>query len=258
MNTPVARLRMFAGPNGSGKSTLKDVLPLEWLGIYINPDEIEKTIRRDGLLSMAAFSVAATSESLFAFLQGSTLLAKVGLLDQVAHLQLDAGTVVFGSVPVDSYWASVMADFIRHQLLASGTSFTFETVMSSPDKVAFLCKARDHGFRTYLYYVATEDPKINIDRVSQRVASGGHAVAEDKIVSRYAASLGLLLPAVECADRAYLFDNSAQERVWIAEATNGVELEMRTEQMPNWFKTALWDHFEEIDAPPAPERHVDS
>ncbi len=37
----VPRLRMFAGPNGSGKSTIKDIIPAEWLGVYINPDEIE-------------------------------------------------------------------------------------------------------------------------------------------------------------------------------------------------------------------------
>ena len=38
------RLRMFAGPNGSGKSTIKSVIRSELLGVYINPDEIEKDI----------------------------------------------------------------------------------------------------------------------------------------------------------------------------------------------------------------------
>ena len=40
---------MFAGPNGSGKSVLKSYLQAELLGIYLNPDEIEASIRRDGL-----------------------------------------------------------------------------------------------------------------------------------------------------------------------------------------------------------------
>ena len=35
---------MFAGPNGSGKSTIKSVIRPELLGVYINPDEIEKDI----------------------------------------------------------------------------------------------------------------------------------------------------------------------------------------------------------------------
>ena len=45
------RLRIFAGPNGSGKSTLKSVLKREWLGIYINPDDIELNIRSNSILT---------------------------------------------------------------------------------------------------------------------------------------------------------------------------------------------------------------
>lgn len=43
--------------------------------------------------------------------------------------------------------------------------------------------------------------------------------------------------------RAYIFDNSGQDRVWLAEVTDGVELEFKGEWMPHWFKTALWDKF---------------
>jgi predicted kinase len=41
------RLRVFAGPNGSGKSTIRDLLREEWIGVYVNADEIEKVLRRD-------------------------------------------------------------------------------------------------------------------------------------------------------------------------------------------------------------------
>ncbi len=44
MSTP--RLRMFAGPNGSGKSTLNSIVSQELLGVYINPDDIEKEINK--------------------------------------------------------------------------------------------------------------------------------------------------------------------------------------------------------------------
>ena len=75
------------------------------------------------------------------------------------------------------------ADFIRQKLLEARVSFTFETVMSVPDKVAFLRKAQQFGYRTYLYYVATEDPDINISRVRYRVKMGGHPVPEDNDVA---------------------------------------------------------------------------
>ncbi len=90
--------------------------------------------------------------------------------------------------------------------------------MSSPDEVALLEKARSLGYRSYLYFIATEDPQINIARVKSRVHLGGHDVPVDKIVSRYARSLDLLLPAIRQSNRAYLFDNSRHggEHLWVA------------------------------------------
>jgi predicted ABC-type ATPase len=243
-NDLIPRLRIFAGPNGSGKSTIKDVLPPEWLGVYINPDDIEKGLRKDTWFDFSLFEVETTGDEVLAFLRASTLLVKAGLVDQVEQLQFADGRLYFGKVVVNSYFASVLADFIRHQLLANKVSFTFETVMSSPDKVAFLDKAQQCGFRTYLYFVATEDPDINVSRVKNRVSAGGHPVPEDKIRSRYARSLDLLPEAITFSDRAYIFDNSSHERLLLAEATAGIELEMKTEQMPYWFKTALWDKFD--------------
>lgn len=244
MSLPTPRLRMFAGPNGSGKSTIKDVIPSAWLGVYVNPDEIEKAIRRDRRIDLSGYLIQAHSDVIRQFLEQSTLLVTAGLHRCIAQLDITSNTIDFARVEVNSYWASVISDFIRHRLLEDGTSFTFETVMSSSDKVKFLCKAQEQGFRTYLYYVATEDSAINIERVRQRVANGGHPVATNKIISRYEKSLNLLLDAVACADRAYIFDNSGHERLWIAEATQGLELEMKSEQMPNWFKTYLWDRFD--------------
>jgi predicted ABC-type ATPase len=247
MTALVPRLRMFAGPNGSGKSTIKDILPPEWLGVYVNADEIERVIRTGGHLNLANFEVMADSAELQTFLQASTLLDKEGLLPQAQQLTLVDGNVGFGTVVINSYWASVLADFIRSKLLAAQVSFTLETVMSSPDKVELLHKAQQAGYRTYLYFVATEDPEINVARVQYRVETGGHPVAEDKIRSRYVRSLQLLSQAVSYADRAYIFDNSGSERVWIAEVTDGVGIEMKTDEMPAWFKTALWDKFEPED-----------
>ena len=72
---------------------------------------------------------------------------------------------------------------------------------------------------------------------------GGHAVPEDKIVKRYHLSLGLLMQAIRNTDRAYIFDNSGegQERTWLAEVTEGRELEMTADRMPAWFKHAVWE-----------------
>ncbi len=149
----------------------------------------------------------------------------------------------FGGVAVNSYHASVQADLLRRKLIAARVPFSFETVMSAPDKVELLRDARAAGFRTYLYYVATEDPAVNVARVRLRVSQGGHDVPEAKIVERYTRSLGLLRDAIRHADRAYCFDTTEDDSWFVAEITAGRTIELRSDQMPNWFKTFVCDKF---------------
>jgi predicted ABC-type ATPase len=245
MNLEPPRLRMFAGPNGSGKSTIKSVIRPELLGIYINPDEIEKEIAQRDFLNLKNYGIESTEEEILPFFHESTLLAKADLLDEAHALRFNDNLLSFWEVSVNAYFASVASDFIRQKLIERGTSFTFETVMSSPDKVELLRKAQRRGYRTYLYYVATEDPLINISRVRHRVKMGGHPVPEDKIVSRYHRSLELLSEAIRYSNRAYIFDNSRHERIWIAEITDGVTLELKTDSLPAWFEKAVWNPFQQ-------------
>lgn len=231
---------MFAGPNGSGKSTLKAVLRPELLGVYVNPDDIEREIRGSGgRLDLRPYGIEISQDTFRQFVSTSTLLASAGLLGEASSLRAEGQVLDFSSVTVNSYYASVAADFIRQALLARGASFTFETVMSSVDKIDVLCKAQARGYRTYLYFVATDDPAINVDRVRRRVAGGGHDVPEDKVRSRYERSLANLSRAVKCTNRAYLFDNSGQALIWLAEVTGGTEVDLRTPSVPTWFNRAM-------------------
>lgn len=102
-------------------------------------------------------------------------------------------------------------------------------------------KAQSLGYRTYLYYIATDDPSINISRVKNRVNFGGHPVPEEKIVSRYYRSLELLPKALRFTNRAYVFDNSTDsaEAIWLAEVTDGQFLEIKTGRIPAWFQRAV-------------------
>lgn len=42
------RLRVLAGPNGSGKSTIKPDLKPQWIGVFVNADEMEKDLKASG------------------------------------------------------------------------------------------------------------------------------------------------------------------------------------------------------------------
>lgn len=234
---------MFAGPNGSGKSTLKSVLPRPLLGVYLNPDEIEAGIRRDGFLRVADFGAATTAGEIRQFFATAPLLVGAGLGDAARQLVFAGDRLEFDRAVVNSYFASVAADFLQRKLMERQATFTLETVMSHPSKVELLRAAQRAGYRTYLYFIATDDPEINRSRVRNRVRAGGHAVPEDRIASRYDRSLGLLMDAIACTNRAYVFDNSGdgQERTWLAEITDGRLLELKTDRVPAWFRRSVLD-----------------
>lgn len=237
------RLRMFAGPNGSGKTTVKNGLPPTLFRLYINPDEIEQTIRATGELQVHQFGLTVETSELREWFTSSDFL-KANRLEEAARVvEVREGVLSFRGLEINSYYASVLSDYLRRKLLAASNSFTFETVMSSPDKVEFLREAQRSGFRTYLYYVATENPEINVERVSHRVQGGGHSVPVEKVIARYERSLHLLRDAIRYANRAYFFDTSRDTAVYFAEITDGNEIDMKTEVVPNWFKTAVWDKF---------------
>ena len=104
--------------------------------------------------------------------------------------------------------------------------------MSSEDKIDVLKASRAKGFKNYLYYIATDDPAINVQRVHNRVKTGGHPVPEEKIRQRYDRSLDLLLKAIKLADRAFIFDNSGTQDIWLAEVTPNGDIQLKKRTCP--------------------------
>lgn len=97
---------------------------------------------------------------------------------------------------------------LRERCLRQGENLAFETVLSAPDKLDFLQRAKQAGFFIRLFFIGTDSPVINAKRVAQRVMSGGHDVPITKIVARYTRSIANCAAAMRMADRAYIYDNS--------------------------------------------------
>ncbi len=233
---------MFGGPNGSGKTTLFRGLAREHsrLGVFngepfVNADEIDAELSASGELKLARYGISPTQAELSAWLSATAWNDDTLRIGDHARVAADAISIE-GEVPF-SYLAAQIAGFIRSRLLQAGRSFSFETVMSHPGKITLLRDARAHGFRTYLYFVATDNVDLNVRRVQVRVEVGGHAVPERKIRERYLRSLELLPQAVKETDRAFLFDNSTESHVLIAEATGGkiAQVHVSDAELPAWF-----------------------
>lgn len=110
--------------------------------------------------------------------------------------------------PENSLKASVVAENMRVRLLSERKSMTFETVLSMPDKLAFMRDAKDAGYFVRFFYIGTLSPAINAARVAQRMMEGGHAVPIEKIISRYPRSIANCVVGCKIADRGYVYDNS--------------------------------------------------
>jgi predicted ABC-type ATPase len=233
---------MFAGPNGSGKTTVKQSLrkPASWFGLYINPDDLERAVRETGFLALEPFELTASTDEVRSYFTSSEFLKSQKLAEAANAIVCRDNGIDFSGLSFNPYYASVLSDFLRRRALETGKTFSFETVMSARDKVELLREAQEKGFRTYLYYIATEDPAINVSRVKNRVAEGGHDVPEEKIIARYHRSLELLKQAVRYTNRAYFIDTSEDEAWYFAEVTGGTTITLQSDEIPGWFQP-VWD-----------------
>ena len=223
------RLRVFAGPNGSGKSTLKKILNEKLLGIYLNPDDIEKELKEG--IDLSKFKITTNNIELSSYFDENKNFY------EVKNFKLDKN--IFSVKIPNSYIASILTSFIRYKLIETNNSFSFESVMSGSDKIEFLKQAKNKGFKIYLYFIATYDPIINIKRVENRVKLGGHSVPEDKIVSRYYRSINNLVKIIPYTDRCYIFDNSNTSKVWLCEIEEAKKVEIKVDEIPEWFMDVL-------------------
>jgi predicted ABC-type ATPase len=99
----------------------------------------------------------------------------------------------------------------RERCLAEGRSLIFETVLSAPDKLAFVRRAKECGFFVRLFFIGTDSPLINASRVAMRVLNGGHDVPIPKIISRYDRSIENCSILASLVDRLYVYDNSVDD-----------------------------------------------
>lgn len=111
---------------------------------------------------------------------------------------------------------------LRQSCCRNGTSFMLETVFSHASNLAFLEQLRTSGFEITLVLVLTEDPRINVERVARRVASGGHSVPVTKVHLRYYRLMKMLPLAVEAVDHVLVFDTSHEDRVRLCYERSGV------------------------------------
>ena len=238
------RLRIFAGPNGSGKSTLaKDLLKKISIGIFVNADEIEKALNLRKYVSLNKYGLRSDTMLIQAHIKENGISTKIlNQPDLYQKFEISKNNIYYDG-DYHSYIAADIASFIQAQLMLTGKNFSFETVFSHKSKLDVMTKAKEMGYRVYFYFITTEDPSININRVKIRVAQKGHPVPDEKIINRYYRSLDLMFDAVRLSTRAYLFDNSGKYYELVAQVDYGKNVQILDYDKitPVWFKKYLYD-----------------
>lgn len=234
------KFRLFGGPNGSGKSLLiNQISHLYDIGYCINADGIEAELKRKGFVDCVRYFPGILTQADWARFTRTSLADSRFESVSLEGISIKENFLVAGG-GINSYHAAIIAEFFRELLLFQEATFSFETVMSHPSKVEFLEKASRQGFKTYLYFVCTPDPIVNVQRVQNRVAEGGHGVLPSKIEERYFKSLDLLPAAFSKADRAFIIDSQENHQRVILEKNRG-EVSILSEDIPEWIVSRLLD-----------------
>jgi predicted ABC-type ATPase len=207
-------MRVVAGPNGAGKSTLYDYLVKAHTFndyYFINADVITKDIT--DFLNLAYYPVNFSKDEFLEFTEKSTFQSKLQF--KIADkLNIDGSVISLADKNLAdvSYISASLAQFLRHKMIMeSGSSFAFETVLSHPSKLDEIRLAKENGYKVYLYFIATNTPLLNLERINGRTAKGGHPVPPEKINDRYYRSLNNAYEAMRLSDRAFFFDNTIMD-----------------------------------------------
>ena len=228
---------MLAGPNGSGKSTLAAQLSSDYainLYRFLNADLLFAEVVQS---HRTACPFSIDNAELVEFVAQSTYPREYKRPFESGEIYIDEEDYLhFSANGINSYSVAIVADFFKEQYLKHRISFSFETVFSHPAKIDILRRAQAAGFKTYMYFVATENPVINVNRIKERVALGGHDVPEEKTRSRYLRCMEQVRYALPYLNRAYFFDNSTQQSLYLAEYESEVGFTLHSELLPSWFR----------------------
>jgi len=93
--------------------------------------------------------------------------------------------------------------------ITNGTDFAFETTLGGNTIPALIERAADTHF-VDMIFCGLSSPELHLHRVALRVSGGGHAIAEDRIRTRWISSHANLIRLLPRLSRLQVFDNSAE------------------------------------------------
>lgn len=72
-----------------------------------------------------------------------------------------------------------------HELMKAGIDFAFETTLATKSYISLVKSAQTSGYIVTLLFIWLDSPETALQRVADRVATGGHNIPEEIIRRRY-------------------------------------------------------------------------
>ena len=123
-------------------------------------------------------------------------------------------------------------------------SFNQETTLCGRSVLNNLRKAQEHGYVIELHYVGLSSADLAKERVSLRVAHGGHGIPEELIEKRYKDSMVNLKKVLPLCDLAVIYDNTEKFRRF-AIFRKGVPARI-SRNVPEWYKDYMAEDFDSM------------
>jgi len=149
---------------------------------------------------------------------------------------VNADEIAKGLSPFNPDSMSLMAGRLMvgriNELLGMNASFALETTLSTRSYTALIRKAHELGYKVSLIYFWLQSPELAELRVAKRVKEGGHDIPSAVLRRRYLAGIdnlfNLYMPIV---DYWMIFDNSQPTRVMVAEGGNGMDNNVKNDEI---------------------------
>ena len=176
---------------------------------------------------------------------GKTTLAPFLLRDQLGVLEyVNADPIALGLSGFDPGSVALQAGRVMlnrlHDLAEQRKTFAFETTLAAKHYAEWIKKLRNDGYGFQLMFLWLQSPELAVQRVRERVKTGGHDVPEQVIRRRHAAGRRNFLKLYQSLANTWaVYDNSASPNpIMIAQGGQG--------EGPSIINTDLWKRFQEM------------
>ena len=155
---------------------------------------------------------------------GKSTLAEYLLAEGIIinFINADVISIGIGNIPrSDIESGRIMLERLEYAM-SSGLNFSFETTLSGKIWKQVFERARKADYRIKIFYMALSSPNVGVQRVSNRVALGGHHLPSNVIIRRYRRSLKQFREVYSQLSHEWaLLDNSANSAKLVASSTDG-------------------------------------